>query len=227
MHEKTPFETWYGEKPNVKHLREFGAPVWILRQGQNRGHKFEPKSLQKVLVGFDDGNKSVKYYNPESRKILTSRCYRFLTLSDQPLPLDDGIEIELAPDVLHEGESSRNAPQSDASGSNVQERCYKRKGEYLVEPRQLHKKPKVDYRWLDDPFADERDEIHELILTSAEVIYAVFAEQSLGNYDEPKTLGEARASLEWPEWEKAVQIELQQLKKMGTWELLINRQTPF
>ena len=129
-------------------------------------------------------------------------------------------EIELAPDVLRKGESSRNAPQSDASGLNVQERCYKRKGEYLVEPRQLHKKPKVDYRRLNNPFADERDEIHELIFTSAEVIYAVFAEQSLGNNDEPKTLGEARASLEWPEWEKVVQIELQQLKRMGTWELV-------
>ena len=137
------------------------------------------------------------------------RCYHFLTLSDQPLPFEDSIKIELAPDVLCEGESNRNALQSDASGSNVQDQCYKRKGEYLVEPRQLRKWPKVDYRWLDDPFPDERDKVHVSTLTSAEVIYAAFVEQSLRS-DEPKTLGEARGSIEWPEWEKAVNIELQQ-----------------
>ena len=200
-------------------MREFGAPVWILRQGQSRGHKLESKSLQKIFVGFDDGNKSVKYYNPEMHKILTSRCYRFLTLSDQPLPSVDGIEIELAPDVLREGESSRNAPQSDALGSNVQERHSKRHSDDLVESRQIRKKPRVDYQRLNDPFPDERDEVHVTTLTSAEVVYTAFAKQSLGNED-PKTLNEARAFHEWPEWEKAINTELQQLQNMGTWELI-------
>jgi transposase InsO family protein len=30
----TPYEIWHNNKPNVAHLREFGAPVWILHQGQ-------------------------------------------------------------------------------------------------------------------------------------------------------------------------------------------------
>jgi transposase InsO family protein len=32
---KIPYEGWQGAKPNVAHLQEFGAPVWILLQGQN------------------------------------------------------------------------------------------------------------------------------------------------------------------------------------------------
>ena len=109
-------ETWYGKKPNVNNLCEFGAPIWILHQKQNREHKFEPKSLQRIFIGFNDGNKTIKYFNSESWKILTLRCYHFLTLSDQSLPLDNGIKIEIVPDVLCKGESSgRNVPQSDAS----------------------------------------------------------------------------------------------------------------
>ena len=27
---KMPYEAWYNRKPNVAHLQEFGAPVWIL-----------------------------------------------------------------------------------------------------------------------------------------------------------------------------------------------------
>ena len=41
---KTPYEAWFKKKPNVSHLREFGAPVWILLQGQNVQRKMLPKS---------------------------------------------------------------------------------------------------------------------------------------------------------------------------------------
>ena len=135
---KTPFETWYRKKPNINNLHEFGTPVWILYQGQNRGHKFEPKSLQRIFIGFNDRNKTVKYFNLESWKILTSRCYHFLTLSDQPLLLDNSIEIEIVPDVLCKGESSgRNVLQSDTSGSNIQEWHSKRKCNDIIESREL------------------------------------------------------------------------------------------
>jgi hypothetical protein len=26
---QTPYKKWFGKKPNVSHLREFGAPVWV------------------------------------------------------------------------------------------------------------------------------------------------------------------------------------------------------
>ena len=68
----TPYQRWHGTKPSVTHLREFGAPVWVLLQGQKVLHKMLPKSHRRSLVGFDDGSKSVKYYNAETRKVLTS-----------------------------------------------------------------------------------------------------------------------------------------------------------
>ena len=33
---KTPYKIWSIKKPNVSCLREFGAPVWVLLQGQNQ-----------------------------------------------------------------------------------------------------------------------------------------------------------------------------------------------
>jgi len=42
--EKMPYEVWYRKKLSVTHLREFGAPVWILNQGQNIQRKMLPKS---------------------------------------------------------------------------------------------------------------------------------------------------------------------------------------
>ena len=39
-----PYEGWYNKKPNVSHLHEFGAPVWVLLQGQKIDWKMQPKS---------------------------------------------------------------------------------------------------------------------------------------------------------------------------------------
>ena len=36
----------------------------------------------------------------------------------------------------------------------------------------------------------------------------------------PVTLKEAKDSDEWPEWEKAIATEVDQLREMGTWELV-------
>jgi hypothetical protein len=71
----TPYEAWHGRKPDVSHLREFGCPVYVLLQGQKERLKLLPRSKQQIFVGYDDGSKSIKYYNPETRKVLTSRNY--------------------------------------------------------------------------------------------------------------------------------------------------------
>ena len=68
----TPFQGWFNYKPNIAHLREFGAPIWILLQGQKEQRKMLPKSKRRIYVGYDDGSNSVKYYNAETRKVLTS-----------------------------------------------------------------------------------------------------------------------------------------------------------
>jgi len=40
----TPYQGWHKTKPNVAHLREFSAPVWILLQGPKQDKKLLPKS---------------------------------------------------------------------------------------------------------------------------------------------------------------------------------------
>src|SRR6266700_4907956 len=92
----------FKKKPNVSHLREFGAPVWVLLQGQKVPRKMESKSRRRVFVGYDDGSKSVKYYNAETHKILTSRNYRFLSLTNDETPPEP---IAITPDAHGEGES--------------------------------------------------------------------------------------------------------------------------
>ena len=126
LQNKTPYEIRFNYKPNVSHFREFGSPVWVLLQGLKQPRKMEPKSRRRMFVGFDDGSKSIKYYNAETRRVLTSRNFRFLSLtSDEPPPEPIGI----APSLPGEGESEEGTqPRQDTrpiNGNNS--RLYKGK----------------------------------------------------------------------------------------------------
>ena len=89
-------------KPNVSHLQEFGAPVWVLLQGQKEQRKMLPKSKQCAYVSYDNGSKSVKYYNAKTCKVLISQNYHFVSLPEKDTLPE---EIMVTPDMLHEGES--------------------------------------------------------------------------------------------------------------------------
>jgi hypothetical protein len=148
----TPYQTWFNKRPNVSNLREFGTPVWVLLQGQNEPPKMQPKSRRRAYVGFDDGSNSVLYYNAETRNILKSRNFRFLTLPNQNSPPE---EIEVAPDLPREGEEPEGStrlsgdPISPGTGNKR-----KQEDDDNIEPRKTRGN-RPNYRYLDDPYPDE------------------------------------------------------------------------
>ena len=111
----TPYEGWHNKKLNVSHLHEFGAPVWILLQGQKVDRKMQPKSKHRVYVDFDDSAGAVKYYNTETRNVLTSRNFKQIT-PPQSTPIPENIDI--IPNSQHKGESVGDAPPMGITGSD-------------------------------------------------------------------------------------------------------------
>ena len=167
-----------------------------------------PKSQHWAYIGYNEGLKAVKYYNAATRNILTSRNYRFLVPSaDNPpeeITIDPG---EIAPP--HEGEAEDITRSTDPVILRKRQRAD-------LEPVDINKPRKtrnirVDYRYLDNPFTDEEE------AGIAEVREQAFA--AVPN-DECRSLREVKESDEWPEWERAIQAELNQLQRMGTWKLI-------
>jgi hypothetical protein len=62
-----------------------------------------------------------------------------------------------------------------------------------------------------DEQRDEDDEIHHITYNAIQ-----YAD---GTVDEPKTIKEVRGLPDWPEWKKAIDAELKQLKETGTWKI--------
>jgi transposase InsO family protein len=227
--ESTPYELWHKNKPNVAHLREFGAPVWILLQGQAMQRKLQPKSKRRAYVGFDDDPKAIKYYTAETKKVLTSRNYHFL--SPPETPLHDTIVV--TPDEQCEGEwedalspggvQNSDAPKTpgnknheDTTDSESLKR--KRSAEEIRSDAESPRKTRgicTDYRKLNDPYTHRLEK--EVYVDEENMVNAA-PEAMLG--EEPKSLKEAKETSEWPEWERAIQTKLAQLNQTGTWSLV-------
>jgi len=170
----TPYQAWHGQKPNVLHLRKFGAPVWILLQGQNVQCKMLPKSQYRAYVGMDEGAKAIKYYNAAMRNVLTLRNYHFLEPSEPSPPEDIVVDMcddqgEHAPP--HEGENKDKSmrksnaiiPMKRPAENEINTRePQKAQGVQVredINTREPHKthEVQINYKYLNDPFLDEEE----------------------------------------------------------------------
>ena len=208
----TPYQIRHGNKPDVSHLREFRSPVWILTEGPNSPQKMLPKSIEKIFVGFDDGARAVKYYSKDMWKLLMSRNYQFLKPTPTVLPPTKNIP---EPDHEVEGESdnlpSPSTEQIESSWPN------KRPTDAISDESPKRTRCKiVDYKRLDNLYSDTDDDNDSMI-----TIHLMISDETYSTAcsNAPISLQEAKKSPDWPEWEKAIQDELDQLRDMGTWKL--------
>jgi len=108
----------------------------------------------------------------------------------------------VTPNVLCKGElKEENMQKLEVNGKR------KLNEDIPFEPRKMHGICR-DYKKLQDPFLESKEEM------SPE--YANAMEEG----DDYHSSKDAQTSAEWPEWEHTIQIELKQLKEMGTWQLV-------
>lgn len=73
----TPYECLFKRKPGVAHLRVFGCIAFV-HVPANQRKKLDPKSRKVIFVGYPDGTKGYKLYDPVSCIFLRSRDVVFL-----------------------------------------------------------------------------------------------------------------------------------------------------
>lgn len=72
---RTPYELYFGRKPDISHLRVFGCEAFY----HVGGHKFQPRARPGRLIGYahDQGVKSWLIWDQELKKIILSRDATF------------------------------------------------------------------------------------------------------------------------------------------------------
>ena len=71
---KTPYEVFYGTKPNLRNLPEFGSKVWV---HTTSGSKLDGRSVVGRWVGFDEESSGHRIYSPDTRTVSAQRSVKF------------------------------------------------------------------------------------------------------------------------------------------------------
>jgi hypothetical protein len=66
---KTPYKVWHRKKPDVSHLRVWGCVAYVLIQRDKR-QKLGSHMEKCIFIGYPDGYKGWKFYNPETKKVI-------------------------------------------------------------------------------------------------------------------------------------------------------------
>ena len=200
----TPYERWYGEKPDVSQLKVFGCTAHALVPEQER-RKWDRKTQCLRFVGYGStfGVKGHRLFDERRRKLVVRRDVTF-----DETNFGQKKEVAIVEDAPAAGaEAIRPAEpvgeeleklQSNSEGEDDAE-------DLPDEPRQLRRSARTTAGVPAKKYADEYACHH----------YAFH----MGQVDEPTSMQEALQSDHAREWKEAADAEYESLMEHGTWEL--------
>lgn len=67
----TPYQAWFGRKPNISHLRVFGCISYAHVPTEKRGN-LDDKSVKSIFIGCSKETKGYILYNLQTEKLMIS-----------------------------------------------------------------------------------------------------------------------------------------------------------
>ncbi|KAJ9520116.1 hypothetical protein QJQ45_030042, partial [Haematococcus lacustris] len=123
----TPWEAFYGVKPDLSGLRVFGCRVWLHVPDQKRS-KLQPKSVEGIFVGYQPGSKAylvvVDGRETSSKDIVFDELSVLQPVRQHEQPAQPVFLLPLPPSPLNSSESAAPAEggnslqQTSSSGSD-------------------------------------------------------------------------------------------------------------
>lgn len=211
---KTPFEIWEGRKPNVSRFRVFGSSVFV-HVPKERRKKLDAKAWKGIFVGYSSNGYRV--WNPERNEIIVARDVDFI---ETPVSSKNADEVNTfqSEDHLIRLPALADTKEQDRDDENA--RLMADDEEEYVSSEELMHNEEVDLAEENIDRRPVRDRKAPNWHQEYEVEYASYALNAL-NYveDLPEKLSDLKERSDWPEWQKAMQEEMDSLMKNNTWTL--------
>lgn len=213
---KTPYEMWFGHKPNVSGLRVFGSKAYCHVPKEKRT-KLDAKSQVCYLVGY--GINGYRVWDPVRRKIVIARDVvidelrakrRVEVYTNDHLVSDWPVTLDEEPEQRNEASRNQNSePAIDESEDEAAGGCDTSIEEFgSAEDDEVPVRRTGRLRKQPARFSD-----YEVCIA-----FALNAE----NYVEalPDDINELRKRDDWPEWKRAIDDEMRALEKNNTWDIV-------
>jgi hypothetical protein len=244
---KTPYEAWYNEKPDLSHLREIGCQAFVLIQNKHNPKIFD-HSLECQLIGYSADSKAYICYHKLSCRVLTSYHVKFIESHQTiPKPLQPGrivnVEAEIpthSPPTITVDDNQDDDNESEElptqpvpnpeepvpsapcrSGRVPGESVNDRLRRAMEEAKDAGERVKANREAKRQGYVPNENDAHALI--DAITLHALTADESQLNLeypDDPKSAKEALESQLAHEWLAAMHEELNSIKEMGVYVLV-------
>lgn len=195
----TPYERWFNVKPSVKHLRVFGSCCYVHVPNEQRT-KWDVNSIKCMLIGYSEGNKAYRVYDPTAKKIMIRRDVIFNEVLPQETIVEDFILEFNEPQPKH---YEQCAPSKEEKTERVEKQeVTPRRNPRLPIPRSSYPKRR-NSRTSDD------------VNTEQAIIAETYMLKS-----EPNTFEEALEGEDTEKWSQAIKSKLDSLIENHTWTLV-------
>ncbi|KAE8668465.1 Flavonol synthase/flavanone 3-hydroxylase [Hibiscus syriacus] len=194
---KTPMEMWTGKPVDYSNLHVFGSIVYVLYNSQEIS-KLDPKSRKYKFLGYVDGVKGYRLWDPTTRKVIISRDVIFVEDKLKRKEEDDSTEksetthIHVEKEVEQRDSSKAKSahdeqePESSEAPITRQSDCVKRRPNW-----------------------------HSDYVIEGKIAYCLLTEDG-----EPLTYQETINSSDASLWMMTMQEEIKALHKNNTWDLV-------
>ena len=195
----TPYQQWYGRKPNISHLKVFGCMAYALIPDVQR-KKLDKKAEKFRFIGYCNESKGYRLIDEKTKKVYKRRDVIF-SESDFKIEksLKNASEVEINPDEAEEHQH----PREDQEEEHQELEDHQEEEQHY--PRR-QRRPPVRFG-KDEYVATVEESVNHVAYKACEII-------------EPKTLEEALASDHAEEWKTAIDSEYESLIENETWELV-------
>lgn len=194
---KSPYEIFFGKKPNVKNLKIYGSRVFVRVPEVLRKSKWDKKAELGVLVGYTNNGYRVLLNN----RVINARHVTVVEENTQLICLekteaqkDKEYESELEEregEVNNEYENNTNIDDENENVNEPQNLSVQRKSNRKKSPVNRYGNPVTHF------------------------IYVNYM-----NVNVPNTFEDALNCNESQEWQKAMNSEIESLKKNDTWQIV-------
>ena len=210
---KTPFQAWYGKKPNVNHLRVFGCSAYV-HVPKDKRKKLDPKAEKCTLLGYGTSRKGYRLYDWKTSSIIHSRDVVFNELSRGY----EGAKEKRLVQVENVTEGEPEAPEPEEGSDKIESDDDSGEPEREEDPRELerdNREPKVEDST--DVPAPQRTSTRE---TRRPDYYGGHVYAATDLQKEPQTVKEALNCSEKEQWEAAMQKEMDSIYTNDVWDLV-------
>ena len=244
---KTPYEVFHGAKPNLRGLPEFGARVWVHNPD---GSKLDGRSVVGRWVGYDEDSSGHRIYSPDTRTVSIQHSIKFDSGEvNVYLPQVGSIEGERVKSSIEQstrssvqeparvtdtdvdplGDNFERSPDMEGRPKRVRQesaairRLRSGEGVMSTKPMEMGQIPK-GVQQTDLPKIEEvieEADVVEIAESSNDLDEMIAVAIASSEMDETEpSYEEARRRSDWPKWRKAIDVELENLKTAGTWDVV-------